>query len=311
MFTASIMGNASLMPFLNVLRWFLAPGYAQGVFWFIMIGVVSLSNDVIMRFLGYRLPVLEVAFFRFLFSMVSLIPFLLWRGRHYFYTKNPKLHVLRAVLGIGALGAWAYSVSLMPLSENTVIMSAEPLFFMPFAVLFLKERVDRARWLATSIGFIGILVIVQPGTMAFRAVALIPVASAVLFALLDIVAKKMVSKEHTITMLFYFSLGTTLAGLIPLPFIVWETPQLGELGLLFLLGIGANLIQVCLFCAFSATEASALMPFRYVEFIFSALLGFLLFHEIPTLTTLLGTGLIIVGTFYISYVETRKEMARG
>jgi S-adenosylmethionine uptake transporter len=296
------------MPILRVLRWFLGKGYAQGVFWFVMISVVSVSNDVLMRFLGYRLPILEVVFFRFLFSLVSLIPFLLWRGRHYFYTQNPKLHVWRAVLGVGALGAWAYSVSLMPLSENTVIMSAEPLFFMPFAVFLLRERVDAARWLATSLGFIGILIIVQPGTAAFRAVAFIPVMSAILFALLDIVAKKMVSKEHTITMLFYFSLGTTLAGLIPLPFI-WETPYLGELGLLFLLGIGANLIQVCLFCAFSATEASALMPFRYVEFIFSALLGFLLFQEIPTLTTLLGSGLIIVSTFYISYVETRKEMA--
>lgn len=299
-------GAAPIMPILNVLRWFLGKGYAQGAFWAVMICVVSVSNDVLMRFLGYRLPVLEVVFFRFLFSLVSLIPFLMWRGRHYFYTQNPRLHVWRAVLGVGAIGAWAYSVSLMPLSENTVIMFAEPLFFMPLAVFLLREKVDMARWLATSLGFIGILIIIQPGTEAFRIVALIPVTSAILFALLDIVAKKMVSKEHTITMLFYFSLGTTLAGLIPLPF-VWEAPHLGELGLLFLMGIGANLIQVCLFCAFSATDASALMPFRYVEFIFSALLGFLLFHEIPTLTTLLGTGLIIASTFYISYIETRKE----
>jgi len=303
---STAIGAASMMPILRLMRWFFGKGYAQGAFWAVMICVVSVSNDVLMRFLGYRLPVLEVVFFRFLFSLVSLIPFLLWRGRHYFYTQNPHLHVWRAVLGVGAIGAWAYSVSLMPLSENTVIMFAEPLFFMPLAVFLLREKVDMARWLATSLGFIGILIIVQPGTEAFRAVAFIPVTSAILFALLDIVAKKMVSKEHTITMLFYFSLGTTIAGLIPLPF-VWETPQLGELGLLFLLGIGANLIQVCLFCAFSATDASALMPFRYVEFIFSALLGFLLFYEIPTLTTLLGTGLIIASTFYISYVETRKE----
>lgn len=272
----------------------------------VMIALVSVSNDLLMRYLGH-LPKLEIVSFRFTFSLLSLLPFFMLRGHTYFHTKIPGLHVIRAVLGVCAIGACCYSVNLMPLSENTVIMFTEPLFFLPFAVLLLSEKVDKARWIATLIGFLGILVIVQPGTAAFRPVAMISVSAAILFALLDIVAKKMVTKEeNTITMLFYFSLGTTIVGLIPLPFI-WETPSLAQLGLLFLLGIGANLIQVCLFCAFSATEASALMPFRYIEFVFSAFFGFLLYAEIPTVMALVGTALIIAGTFYISCVETRRE----
>lgn len=294
---------------LRILSWFTSKGYAQGAFWMIMITLVSVSNDILMRYLG-ELPKFEIVSFRFTFSLLSLLPFLMIRGHHYLRTKIPGLHLMRAVLGVGAIGACCYSVNLMPLSENTVIMFTEPIFFLPFAVLLLRENVGKVRWLATLVGFLGILVVVQPGTTTFRPGTLIAVAAAVLFALLDIAAKKMVArKENTITMLFYFSLGTTLVGLIPLPFI-WETPSLAQLGLLLLLGIGANLIQVCLFCAFSSTDASALMPFRYVEFIFSALFGFLLYHEIPTAMTLVGTAFIIAGTFYISYVETRKEAAQ-
>lgn len=304
--TDDVMDMPRVFPISRFLKWFTSKGYAQGAFWMIMIAVVSVSNDFLMRYLGH-LPKFEIVSFRFTFSLLSLLPFLFLRGHNYFRTTIPGLHILRAVLGVGAIGACCYSVNLMPLSENTVIMFTEPLFFLPFAFLMLRERVDRARWFATLIGFLGILVIVQPGTVGFRPVALISVTGAVLFALLDIVAKKMVMREeNTITMLFYFSLGTTLVGLIPLPFI-WEPPSFAQLGLLFLLGIGANLIQVCLFYAFSATEASALMPFRYIEFVFSALVGFLFYAEIPTIMALIGTALIITGTFYISYIETRRE----
>lgn len=84
-------------------------------------------------------------------------------------------------------------------------------------------------------------------------------------------------------------------------------PTLNELGLLVLLGIGGNMIQVCLFRAFSATDASALAPFRYVEFIISALFGYLLFSQIPTVWILGGAALITLSTFYITIMETRKE----
>jgi S-adenosylmethionine uptake transporter len=81
--------------------------------------------------------------------------------------------------------------------------------------------------------------------------------------------------------------------------------------LLVMLGAGGNMIQVCLFRAFAATEASALAPFRYVEFIISALFGFLFFSQIPTAFVFAGAALIIVSTFYITVVETRREKAKN
>jgi S-adenosylmethionine uptake transporter len=115
----------------------------------------------------------------------------------------------------------------------------------------------------------------------------------------------MVVTENTQTMLFYFAIGTTLITLVP-ALMVWKTPSWYQLGMLALLGIGGNLIQVCMIRAFSATDASALSPFRYVEFVFSALFGFLFFFEIPTMVTLAGAAFIIAGTAYISYYETKK-----
>ncbi|MBY0462923.1 MAG: DMT family transporter [Alphaproteobacteria bacterium] len=286
-------------------KWFISKGYSQGVFWAVMISVVSVTNDVLMRFLGERLHPVEISFFRFFFSMVSILALMVSSGSTLFKTKRPMMHVLRAILGALALGLCCYSVNIMPLSENTTIMFCEPLFFLPLAYILLKERVDAPRWIATIVGFIGLMIILRPGTEAFRVVAFVPMTAAILFALSNVMVKKMTG-EHASTMLFYFGVGTTLFALIPLPFF-WEMPTLSELGLLVLLGIGGNMIQVCLFRAFSATEASALAPFRYVEFIISALFGYLLFSQIPTVWIFGGAALITLSTFYITIMETRKE----
>jgi S-adenosylmethionine uptake transporter len=290
---------------LNLIGWFFRKGYPQGAFWAVMICVVSVTNDVLMRFLGARLHTAEIVFFRFLFSMITVIPLMLSHGKALFKTSHPLLHLGRALLGAGGIGACCYAVNVMPLNENTSIMFAQPLFFLSLAVFLLKERVDAPRWIATLIGFIGLIIVLQPGVDTFHWVALVPVAAALQFALLDIMAKKMVATESTYNMLFYFAFGTTLCALIPALYF-WKPPSLEELGLLVLLGIGANLIQLCLIRAFTATDASALMPFRYVEFIFTSLAGFFLFSEIPTQITLLGVVFIIAGTAYLSYYESRK-----
>jgi S-adenosylmethionine uptake transporter len=290
----------------SFLRWFVSKGYAQGVFWAVMICVVSVTNDVLMRFLGERLHVVEISFFRFLFSMLSVLPLLLMRGTFLFKTQQPKMHVLRAILGAAALALCCYSVNIMPLSENTTIMFAEPLFFLPLAFWLLREKVDASRWVATMVGFLGLMIILRPGTEAFRLVAFVPITAAILFALSSIMCKKMIVDEHPLTLLFYFGLGTTLLAFVPLLF-VWEMPTIWELGFLALLGVGGNMIQVCLFRAFSATDASALAPFRYVEFIVSAVFGFIFFAQIPTLWVISGAVFIIASTFYITIVETRKE----
>lgn len=301
--TASSMAN---VPFFG---WFVRKGYPQGVFWALMICVVSSTNDVLMRFLGERLHVVQIIFFRFLFSMLTVLPLMLRHEKNLFKTEHPKNHALRALVGATALGLCCLSVNIMHLAENTAIMFCEPLFFLPMAYFILKEKVDRSRWIATLVGFIGLLIIVQPGMESFRLTAFVPMAAAMLFAYLCVMAKQMISTEHTLTLLFYFGLGTSIFAGIFLPF-VWITPTLHELAFLILLGVGANLIQVCLFRAYSATDASALGPFRYTEFLVAGTFGFLFFGQIPDLSVILGAGIIGLSAFYISYIETKKEAVK-
>lgn len=292
--------------------WFFKPGYLQGVFWANMISVVAVSNDVIMRSLGNAeaaagapLPIVEISFFRFLFSMLVLLPFMMGNNFSLFKTKIPGMHALRGIVGAAAIGLCCWSVNVMPLAQSSSLMFVQPLFFLVMAYFILKEHVNRARWIATLAGFMGVIYIIRPGTESFDIYSFIPLGAAVLFATLDLMAKKMIVNEKSLTLLFYFGLATTL---IAAPFVipVWQTPTMTELGYLCLLGIGGNLIQVCLFLAFSATEASALMPFRYVEFVIASLFGYLFFSQLPTLTLLIGSSVIIASAFYLSYSEMKK-----
>ncbi|MEI8321275.1 MAG: DMT family transporter [Alphaproteobacteria bacterium] len=288
-------------------KWIFSPGYAQGVTWAILTAFVSVSNDVITKFVGTRLDGIEISFFRFFFSMVTVLPFMLQKGFPLFKTKQPALHFWRALIGCAAIALFIYSLILLPFADVNVLSYTQPLFFMPIAILFLREKVTANRWIAAAFGFMGILCVMRLGSEAFTPLIFIPIGSTILFAMLDMLAKKMVTiQEHTITMLFYFALGTTLAALVPAIY-VWKTPTMGELFWLFCLGSGANLIQVCLFRAFAAADASALVPFRYTELIFVIISGWLLFNEWPTLNTLLGAALIIGSTLYMTYMEMNKR----
>lgn len=284
------------------LSWFAGKGYAQGAFWAIMTCLVSNLNDVLMKGLGEHLPTLEIIFLRFFFSLVVLLPFMIREGFPSIRMKSPSLHGLRVIIGVAAIGASCLSVTKLPLADVTALFFTQPLFFLPLALLLLKERIPYQRTISTFIGFIGILIIIHPHPSTFNLWTLVPIFGAFLFAFLDVLAKKMVAYESRLSLLFSFSLGTTLAGFIP-AFFVWVTPTGEELLLLFCLGVGANLIQICLFQAFSSTQASALAPFRYVELIFSIFFGFLLFSEVPQLMTLFGTLLIIAGTLFNTYHE--------
>lgn len=276
----------------------------QGALWANTMSIISVLNDALMCQLGSRLPVIEVTFFRFFLSTLLVVPFLIF-NQHRIVIRHAAWHGLRILLGGAALWLCCYSVTCMPLSQNTAIMFTEPLFFLPLAAFFLKEKVHAARWIATSVGFCGLLYLLHPTSDVFSFIALVPVVSAILFAFLDIVTKKIVHTESTLSMLFTFGLGCSV---LTLPFVlsVWVMPSLYEVLFLLFLGIGANLIQVCLFLSFRAADASALAPFRYTELIFSVFFGFILFQQVPTVRVILGASVIILSTLYLIYVERNR-----
>lgn len=289
----------------RALSWFMRKGYLQGVFWAIMISVVSTSNDLIMRLTGLEMHWIQVLFFRYLFGMLLVLPFMM-KDRTLFKTTQISGHVFRAILGTIGLGACCYSVINMTLSENETIMFTQPFIFLILAYFVLKEHVTKQRWLATLIGFLGLLVVVRPGTEMFRWTAMAPLIGATSFALLDMFATKMIKTDRDITLMFYFAVGTMICTFIPLSF-VWQMPTIKQLLWLACLGVGGNLIQVCIYRAFSATEASGLMPFRYMSLLIASLAEFIAFGVIPASNVLIGAIIIITAAIYIATYEKRKE----
>lgn len=306
-----------LEPF-SPFKWLNSKGYAQGVFWIILVSLISNSNDIVMRFLGTRLPSMEIAFFRFFFATLILLPIMAYKGIGSFKTSRPLLHIARGILGFGAIACWCYGVTKVPLAIVSTIALTVPLFVLPMAIIFLRENVGWQRVIATFTGFVGILIIVYPdinlneissvNLSSFGILYLL--SAAILFALSDILNKAMVSKESQLTLLFYFALVTTISGAIP-AYNVWVQPNLPELGLLLALGMGGILILYCLLKAFSAIDVSALAPYRYVELISATCFGYLLFGEIPTGHALGGAVLIVASTFIIAYYETHKEKKKN
>ncbi|WP_341762598.1 MULTISPECIES: DMT family transporter [unclassified Candidatus Tisiphia] len=276
--------------------------YFVGISWFILSLVSSATNDITAKYLGLRLHSFEVTSFRFFFSALILVPFILYYGKQTLKTNRPFIHIARGVLLFFAMTCWIYGLSIAPVTTATVIGFATPLFTLVLAVFFLNENIIWQRWAATLFGFIGIVITLKPHASDFNPQILIFVLASVAFAMLDIINKKFVVKESMISMLFYSALVTSLVS-IPPSIMYWQTPTSSEFILLFTLGAGGSLILFFLLKAFSLVDATATAPYRYLELIISASAGYLVFNEIPENSTLYGALIIIPATLFIIYSE--------
>jgi S-adenosylmethionine uptake transporter len=271
--------------------------------------LVSCANDVIAKFIGQRIDPVEVIFFRFFFSLVTLLPFVWTRGLSAILkTSHPFGNILRGVLG--AVSFYLYTDALIKIQivEVVAILWTIPLFVLVLSIFFLNERVSLPRWVAALVGFFGLsfITLYDSGvSFSLKMVYLIPVASAFLFAVQDIMIKKMVSNDDAVTMLLYFAFVSSVITIFP-TIMVWKTPLLNELLLLFFYGLFANLMQVLIFLAFEATDLSALAPFRYVEFLLSSITAFLFFSEVPGINVLVGALVLIPSTLYLTYSENKR-----
>ncbi|MDR0630527.1 MAG: DMT family transporter [Holosporales bacterium] len=280
--------------------WFIKPGIRQGIFWALLLNCTSALNDILMRFLGSKFHFIEIAFFRFFFSTVTVcIPMGLYKP-DLFRSNIHKRHIIRGILGAIALGLCCCSVNLMPLAENTAILFSDTFFTLILASIFLNEKPRIQAWTAIIIGLIGVIIMYRPHKENINLIAMVPTIASLIFAVMNLMIKRMVDiKEHTLTMLFYFGLYTSIISGIFVPF-YWVAPSFNEIILLFLLGIGANLIQVFVFLAFRASSVSNISSLRYTELLFTILFGFVFFKQIPEMTAIIGGILIIFGTFISS-----------
>jgi len=284
-------------------RWWMAlPANVRGALWILAASILFSCMAATVKTVGARLDSFQIAFFRCAFGLIVILPFMLRAGPEVFRTRRPVLHTLRALTGVTAMFCGFYSITHLPLADATAISFAKPLFMILLAVLFLGETVRWRRWTATAVGFVGVLIMINPGEHGLD-----PAMAAALFgtlcvAVVVVLVKRLSSTEAPLTILFTFGIVSTIVSAVPAAF-VWQAPTWIELMLLVLIGCLGAAGQSCAIRGFRVGEATAVVPFDYSRLLFAGALGFVLFGDIPTAETLMGAGLIVASTLYIALRE--------
>ncbi|WP_185961396.1 DMT family transporter [Telmatospirillum sp. J64-1] len=280
-------------------------GNMRGALWMLAAAASFASMNGLIKGLGQEMHAFEIAFFRALFGLLLVAPFAMRGGIGMVKTKKPHLHLLRAVLGVTAMITSFYAFTQLPLAAVTAILFTKPLFMIVLAVLFLGEVVRWRRWAATLVGFIGMLVILQPWSgMGLGPAALWAVLSAFAMAGALAMVKKMTETERPATMLFWFTVAATVVSAIPAA-MVWQTPTGGQLALLVLIGALGSAGQYLAVRAYRVGEATLVTPLDYFQLLFAGVIGYWAFSEMPGIWTAVGAAIIVASTFYILRREAR------
>ncbi len=257
---------------------------------------------VLVRFSTETLHPLQTVFFRNLFGLAFMLPWLVRVGPAALRTKRPWAHLARATCGLVAMMCLFTAVGGLPLAEVTAITFAAPLFATVGAALILRETVRLRRWTATVIGFAGVLIILRPGAEALHPLALVALGAAAFMAVAMLFIKSLSRTEHPNAIVVTFGLLMTPLSLIPALF-VWQTPTASEWAILVCIGAAATVGQVLLTRAFRSADASAVAPFDFSRLVFVSILASVFFGETSDLWTWVGAAVIVSATVYIAHRE--------
>jgi drug/metabolite transporter (DMT)-like permease len=267
-------------------------------------GVKWLTTD-------YAVP--QIAFMRYVFGL-ALAVILAGRmgGLATLATRRPFGHALRSLFNLATMITFYYALALMPIADTMAIVFAAPLFMTALSVVLLKEKVGWRRWSAVSIGFLGVVLILQPAGTGLASGALLALVSAFLYALTLITSRQLSATEPSHTILFYYSIGVLVmtggAGLLGetiLPSWEWAPLRAADLWIFVLIGIAGSFGQFFLNQAFRYGEVSLLAPIEYTGLLWGILYGAVLWGEWPTWVTLAGAAVVAGASLYIAQREAR------
>jgi len=265
---------------------------------------------VCVKFIDERIPIYELVFFRSLMSLVITL-FIIKIKKINPFGNNKPLLVLRGVLGTSALVCIFYAIRNMPLSISTVIQYTYPIFISVFAAIFINEKISRNLFYALIIGWIGILVILNPVQLSTINVQIDVIWISIAFigsictALAYVTVKKLAFTENVYVIIEYFPLISLIA-LFPFVFISWVTPNLNELIWIFGIGLFTQLGQTFLTKGLKNLPASEASTINYLQVLFASIWGILFFSEKINFNFLLGALLVLLGTF----ISTTKIFKR-
>jgi len=276
--------------------------------------------SALIRYCGPKFPLGQVVFFRSAFALLAVVIIYAWQRKLWaaVYTRRLPGHVLRGGQGIGGMFLNFAALSRLPLMDATAISFASPLITVAMAAVILKERVHLFRWTTVAIGFVGVVVMlwpyldiwgmVQVGSAERTIGAICAVVGAVSNAGTVIQTRRLTDTETTSSIVFYFSLICTIAGVCSWPF-GWIAPSAIEFVMLAMIGILGGLSHILLTESYRDAPASVVAPFDYTAMLWAFLLGYFIFGELPSPYVYLGSAIVVACGLAVIFRERKIGIA--
>ena len=244
-------------------------------------------------------PLGQVLFFRGFFGLVFYF-FIIPRKRlkNFYYTKRAGLHFLRCLFGLIALISIFIALRNLPLATVVSISFAAPIFTTIFSIFFLSENVGLYRWLAVIVGFIGIIIIAEPGFNSLNIYFIYPIIFCLGLSYVAIAIRQLSTTEPIWLIALNFSVAITLVSFFTIPF-GWVMPDIKDLILLSFIGIFGGVANLWLSQSYKFSEVSLVTPLKYLALVFAIIFGYFIWDEMPSIKTLAGALLVIISSVII------------
>ena len=262
--------------------------------------------DICVKWLNYY-PFGEVFFARFFFGLIPIfliIPKDKWSN--FYKTTRPGLHAFRAICGAIAFVCIFFGLRHLPLADVVSLTFGGPIFVTIASIIFLSEKVGIKRWSAVFLGFIGMILIVQPACIELNYYYLSPILFCIFFSGVAISVRALSKTEPNYRIAFYFTILCTFIGLCTLPF-GWIMPTTKDFILFVIMGLCGSIANLLLTQSYRLAEASLVTPIKYLSLVFAIIFGFFIWSEVPKMLTLLGAGLVITSSLVIFIRENKLK----
>ncbi len=276
-------------------------------FLYMFLSIIGFSlMDVIVKW-SVDYPIGQILFFRGFFGIIFYF-FIIPRNRlsNFYQTKRLGLHSLRCLAGLIAIVAIFIALRKLPLATVVSISFAAPIFTTIFSIFLLSEKVGVYRWLAVLVGFIGILIITEPGISELNIYYIFPIIFCLGLSYVAITLRQLSSTEPVWLISLFFSIAITLLSFLTIPF-GWVMPSFNHFVILSLIGIFGGVSNLWLSQSYKYSEVSLVTPLKYLTLVFAIIFGYFIWGEIPTIKTLAGAFLVIVSTLIIFRREIYKK----
>jgi drug/metabolite transporter (DMT)-like permease len=285
-------------------------GPVQGGLWMTAAAVVFTVMTTLIRDLAGEIHPFQIAFVRAVVNLALMVPFVMREGTAAFRTDNHKVFAFRGLVGFIFLMSFFNGAALIPVDQSQALIFTAPLFTTILAALFLGEVLHLRRLSALVVGFAGAMIILRPGLQDISLGGMLVLIAAFAYGTSHALVKFTTRSDHPDKVVLFLCLYVVPLTFLP-ALVVWTWPSLYQLGMMIAIGVLATLNQRFLGRAFAAADAMAVLPFDFARLPVAALIGYLVFADLPDLWVWVGGVLIFTASVYIARRESRAARRAG